>query len=295
MKGLVVQGSIDMMEGGVIQNVERLSIGDWSLEVGEEGELVIKNDDIVRVRLTNNINLSTNLRYDRYFMIQPINVDDCIGMFVSATPRIYNFDMSQVPSKNLALPAIEISKKAKDPTVMGILVGCENYSRRLSIGNIESEHPQEDDLNRVFVHSGHGTGSVWVTDINGPIKRGDYITTSNIAGYGMKQDDDVKHPWTGPRSMTNCNFHPKTIVLEKPVDFDEDGPIYESILNMEGDPITDMEYTMKYIHKDGEIATVREFNEDIESLSKGGKHEISHILKSSKRTIYKACLIAYCY
>lgn len=41
-----------------------------------------------------------------------------------------------------------------------------------------------------------GEGQVLVTDINGNIENGDYITTSDIAGYGMKQSDDLLHNYT---------------------------------------------------------------------------------------------------
>ena len=41
-----------------------------------------------------------------------------------------------------------------------------------------------------------GEGCILVTNVNGNIENGDYITTSNIAGYGMKQDDDILHNYT---------------------------------------------------------------------------------------------------
>jgi hypothetical protein len=41
-----------------------------------------------------------------------------------------------------------------------------------------------------------GEGKLWVTNYNGDLKNGDYITTSPVAGYGMKQDDDLMHSYT---------------------------------------------------------------------------------------------------
>lgn len=41
-----------------------------------------------------------------------------------------------------------------------------------------------------------GEGCILVTNVNGNIENGDYITTSNISGYGMKQDDDILHNYT---------------------------------------------------------------------------------------------------
>lgn len=296
MKGVVVRGNIDMTDG-IIQNVGKLFIGNWSFELGDDDELVIKNNDVPKVKLSNNLSLNSNLKYDRYFMVQLVNVNECIGFLVSATSRIYNFDMSQTPSDNQALPTIELSKTEKDSSLLGVMVGCEDYSRSLSVGNIQSEHAQEDDLNRVFVHSGPGTGSVWVVDIGGNINKGDYITTTVIPGYGMKQDDNIKHSWSGPRAMINCDFRPKIIVLEKPVDIDEDGPIYTEMRNINGQVITDVNYTMKYIDINGNPATSKQFIDDIQKLidqyGKGG--DMSRVLKNSNRKIFRACLIAYCY
>jgi hypothetical protein len=48
-----------------------------------------------------------------------------------------------------------------------------------------------------------GEGLVWVTDKNGEIENGDYITSSDIAGYGMKQDDDILHSYT----VAKCTEH----------------------------------------------------------------------------------------
>jgi hypothetical protein len=41
-----------------------------------------------------------------------------------------------------------------------------------------------------------GEGRVWVSNINGDIEVGDYITSSSIPGYGQRQDDDLLHSYT---------------------------------------------------------------------------------------------------
>ena len=41
-----------------------------------------------------------------------------------------------------------------------------------------------------------GEGCVLVTNINGEIQNGDYITSSLIAGYGALQNDDILHSYT---------------------------------------------------------------------------------------------------
>ena len=41
-----------------------------------------------------------------------------------------------------------------------------------------------------------GEGKMWVTDIAGNIENGDYITSSEVPGYGALQDDDILHNYT---------------------------------------------------------------------------------------------------
>jgi hypothetical protein len=45
-----------------------------------------------------------------------------------------------------------------------------------------------------------GNGRVWVTNITGEVETGDYICSSNIAGYGQLQDDDFLHNYTVAKS-----------------------------------------------------------------------------------------------
>ena len=127
MNGITVQGNVNLIDG-IINGVEKIVMGEWSFELDDNGELVIKNDDIVRLRLTTIDSVLSNIKYERYFMIQPVVIDDVIGMFVSATGSIYNMDISQSPSKEQALPTIELSKRDEDPSIVGIIAGFENES-----------------------------------------------------------------------------------------------------------------------------------------------------------------------
>ena len=47
-----------------------------------------------------------------------------------------------------------------------------------------------------------------MTNINGLLESGDYITTSNVAGYGQKQDDDILHNYTVAKITMDCDFNP---------------------------------------------------------------------------------------
>jgi len=49
-----------------------------------------------------------------------------------------------------------------------------------------------------------------VTDINGPLESGDYITTSNVAGYGQKQYSEFLANYTVAKITMDCDFDPVT-------------------------------------------------------------------------------------
>ena len=51
-----------------------------------------------------------------------------------------------------------------------------------------------------------GEGSLWVSDFNGSLEAGDYITSSSIPGYSMRQDDDFTHSYTVGKMTCSCDF-----------------------------------------------------------------------------------------
>ena len=51
-----------------------------------------------------------------------------------------------------------------------------------------------------------GEGQMCVCDENGDIENGDYICSSNVIGYGMKQGDDLLHNYTVAKATENCLF-----------------------------------------------------------------------------------------
>ena len=69
--------------------------------------------------------------------------------------------------------------------------------------NLVSEGPLVEDHwynaqegERFGVVNALAEGRVLVTNVNGQIEAGDYITTSSVPGYGQKQDDDLLHSYT---------------------------------------------------------------------------------------------------
>jgi len=89
-----------------------------------------------------------------------------------------------------AIPVIQLSRKKKDKRVFGVLG---DPSRRTN------------DIGRLIVNS-IGEGAICVSNTNGNIENGDYIQSSDLLGYGEKQDDDLLHNYTIAKATIDCNF-----------------------------------------------------------------------------------------
>lgn len=111
---------------------------------------------------------------------------------------------------NESLPLVSLSTKANDKKCFGVLSTTEDPETRKEVyGNFVSNMQKEEGDTRVYVNS-VGEGAVWVTNTNGTLESGDYITTSNVSGYGMKQNDDILHNYTVAKILMDCDFNPVT-------------------------------------------------------------------------------------
>ena len=151
------------------------------------------------------------------------NASNLIGLIVCSKSNKYvNFEFGQTPSINEALPVISLSNIAYDKSCFGVISGKEDSGNRTtSSGTVMSVLPQESGDNRVFVNS-LGEGAIWVSNLNGNLESGDYITTSNIAGYGQKQDSEFLANYTVAKITMDCDFNPQ-MVPKRVIKKDQDG------------------------------------------------------------------------
>jgi hypothetical protein len=120
---------------------------------------------------------------------------------------------SNAITTNESLPVVTLSNVVNDKKCFGIVSSSEDpETRQEQYGNFVSVSPKELGDTRVYINS-VGEGAIWVTNINGPLESGDYITTSNVAGYGQKQDDDILHNYTVAKITMDCDFAP----IDQPV------------------------------------------------------------------------------
>jgi hypothetical protein len=114
-----------------------------------------------------------------------------------------------------SLPIVSLSNVMNDPTVFGVVDGVELLprERRHKYGGYVVRSDKEYGDDRAIINS-LGEGAMWVVNTNGSLLSGDYITTSNISGYGQKQDDDILHSYTVAKITMDCDFNPDDLPIQ---------------------------------------------------------------------------------
>lgn len=139
------------------------------------------------------------------------------GMILSSdgTPWIFR-------DVETAIPIVKLCSENSDKKVFGVLSSDFNAAFDLGLwkhfnGIFNSMSKKQDMVNdpcnysdnsnyfKARVNSG-GEGKIWITNYNGNIQNGDYITTSEIPGYGMLQDDDILHSYTVAKCTQNIDW-----------------------------------------------------------------------------------------
>lgn len=164
---------------------------------------------------------------EEYDDIMNYNTDDFIGMVVCSSGKIYNLpydcdgntyekqvdNIKPVDSQ----PMTRLSKKYKDKSVLGVICHIEKVGKnRNDLGGTSWTgclSLDKDERRRIRVAS-IGEGGIWITNEYGNIENGDYITTSNIAGYSTKQDTDFLMNYTIGKATMDCDFD-----IEKPDEY----------------------------------------------------------------------------
>ena len=136
-----------------------------------------------------------------------------VGLIVIASgiyknlPGLEGIHGETSPTINESLPTVIMSTTRNDKRCFGVISGAEDrgYSREYSTGVWGTFMRKDPDDTRLHINS-VGEGAIWVCDINGDLDNGDYITTCEIPGYGMRQDDSVLHNYTVAKITCDCDF-----------------------------------------------------------------------------------------
>lgn len=217
---LIVKNDVDIGDQIVFQNrLDPEKISQWTigLDVPEpdvkpqNADLVLHSSDGTTVKFTQDFESSllnfTGSHTTSYRMSDSEKIG-CIGKIVSSTGEFQDLDGSHKPSIDEAIPIVQLSQRAMDPTVFGVVSSFEcsmDRFHRFQIGNLQLCKGRRGGNAKVRVNS-VGEGCVLVSDINGPLRNGDLVTTSPVHGIGMAQGDDVLKSYTVAKITQDCVF-----------------------------------------------------------------------------------------
>jgi hypothetical protein len=187
-------------------------------------------------------------------------IKDKVGLIVSSDKNKYTMISGDIVTGQNAIdisesiPDVSISQKAHDKACFGVISDVEDPEKREDLyGVFGTPFPKEKGDDRVYINS-VGEGAIWVANTNGSLEAGDYITTSNVAGYGQKQDSAGLMNYTVAKITMDCDFNPETQPIQI-IKRDETG---ENILDEHGqiqweDHPTETEkaYKLRYLTVDG--------------------------------------------
>jgi hypothetical protein len=147
--------------------------------------------------------------------------DNLEGLIVSANKNKYfDIDEDLTTGANAiqisqSLPLVSLSTKEKDKACFGVISGSEDpESREYSQGSFVSVVQKQKGDTRVYINS-VGEGAMWVVNTAGPLESGDYITTSNVAGYGQRQESEFLANYTVAKITMDCDFNPQDQPIQR--------------------------------------------------------------------------------
>jgi hypothetical protein len=111
-------------------------------------------------------------------------------------------------SINEALPKVKLSQSRNDKKVFGVISGkedTESEKREFTAGRWVSVISKKQNDHRLIINS-VGEGGIWICNINGNLENGDYITSCEIPGYGMKQEAQNIKNYTVAKITCDCDF-----------------------------------------------------------------------------------------
>ena len=186
-----------------------------------------------------------------------------------------------------SLPIVRLTTKYSDKAVFGVISMIEDPDKREdTFGNFVTPFEKEKGDTRAYINS-VGEGAIWVSDKNGPLEAGDYITSCELLGYGTRQSDDLLHNYTVAKITMDCDFNPPLVPklkIKKADDvniLDEFGNImWEPEIDDTGQIIMEEKYKLRYLSSEG-----LEITKEVYESSK----------ENNNSTIYRAAFVGCTY
>ena len=202
----------------------------------------------------------------------PTISNEHIGLIVCANQNVY-ISMNEVKygneaiTQNESLPYVSLCRKNNDKSCFGVISASEDPNiRKDEYGSFVSVFQKEKGDTRIYINS-VGEGALWVINKNGTLESGDYITTCDISGYGMKQTSDDLKNYSVAKITMDCDFNP-SLIPKQVILRNSSG---ENILNIHnqmqwtndvdvsGNIVYEYQYKVKYINQDASEISQQEY------------------------------------
>ena len=177
------------------------------------------NNPISQGKISHDNNSDTNMNFTgqhRCIMNNSIDLSS-IGLIVETISRYINLDNDIKPTINDSLPICKIVNNEYSPLVFGVISNKEDNEREYAAGNFITPY-EKTNINekRIFINS-VGEGAIWICNKNGILNNGDYITSSIVTGYGMKQTQNIGilSNFTVAKITCDCSFNLVKIPKQK--------------------------------------------------------------------------------
>jgi len=121
---------------------------------------------------------------------------------------------------------------------------------------------------RVYINS-VGEGSIWVSNKNGALESGDFITTCDLVGYGMKQDSDFLANYSVAKITMDCDFSPRYVprqTILKDASGENILDAYDQLQWTDASGDYEYEYNIRYINPQSQIITYEEYDSSYDSI-----------------------------
>ena len=163
------------------------------LKLGKTGDLTTNNrfidlldgDDDVNGRIRGNG--SGGITYSSAFTGQhPTSIASLTnvttGMIVDSTGEVWS---KYEENMETGIPKVSVTNSQNSKRVFGVIANLSGSFEGMVKASNQLAEETHIEINSL------GEGLVWITNINGDIENGDYITSSDVFGLGQKQSDDI--------------------------------------------------------------------------------------------------------
>ena len=202
-------GNFETTSTSTAADILRLKIGrTGTLSTGNSFIDLLDGDDDVNGRIRGNG--SGGITYSTAFTGQhptSIVMNDNIttGMIVESTGEVWS---KYTEYMETGIPKVTISTSENSKKVFGVVASLSGSFAGMVKASNQSEDETHIEVNSI------GEGLVWVSNINGNIENGDYITSSDIYGIGQKQSDDILRSCTVAKCTENINWSEVTDIVQ---------------------------------------------------------------------------------